>query len=429
MTGRTIAASRARHFRRRHIHLQIYDKNEIFLKTKISPQMLFSKPFNLDRTVRLVIGVAIVAVVCYLVDMLSGVLLPFVAAWLFAYMLNPVVDFVQYKMRFKNRLVSVLSVMLLLAAILVGIGAIAASSIESEVLEIQKMSQNYVQSTQKGDSYLPPAVNDLLKQFLGDMDIAEVFSVDNLKALTDDIIPKAFDLVSSSVQWIAGLVVVFFFVLYMFFILMDFHDMSNEWINLIPQNQRKFASLLMNDLGTGMDTYFRRQALISLIVGILFTIGFSIIGLPMSGAMGLLIGLLNMIPYMHTLGIIPPIIVALIQSAQTGESFWMTVLWIVVVFLVIQVIIDGVLTPNIMGRATGLRPAVILLSLSVWGALLGVTGMIIALPVTTLLNSYYQHYFVNDGTVDEMELIKQEKEKEKAERKKKSDSAENNQAK
>ena len=80
----------------------------------------------------------------------------------------------------------------------------------------------------------------------------------------------------------------------------------------------------------------------------------------------------------------------------------MMVIWIIVVFCVIQVILDGFLTPKIMGQATGLRPAVILLSLTVWGALLGITGMIIALPVTTMLTSYYRHYIINQGTVEEM---------------------------
>lgn len=361
---------------------------------------LFSKPFNLDRTVRLTLGMIVLVVSALLIDRLSGVLLPFFAAWLVAYMLNPIVDFVQYKLKVKNRLASVLIVLLLLIGVVAGVVALAANSVQSEIQKMHLMTQQYLQSSTAAET--PPIVQEYLRKLFNSIDLPALMDFGNLENLLDYVIPKAFDIVSSSLQYIAGLVVVFFFVLYMFFIMNDFHTLSQEWINLVPKKYRLFAKQMVHDLAQGMDTYFRRQALISLIVGILFSIGFAILGLPMSVAMGMLVGLLNMIPYMHTLGIIPPIIVALVQSSQEGTGFWMMVIWIIVVFCVIQVILDGFLTPKIMGQATGLRPAVILLSLTVWGALLGITGMIIALPVTTMLTSYYRHYIINQGTVEEM---------------------------
>ena len=361
---------------------------------------LFSKPFNLDRTVRLTLGMIVLVVSALLIDRLSGVLLPFFAAWLVAYMLNPIVDFVQYKLKVKNRLASVLIVLLLLIGVVAGVVALAANSVQSEIQKMHLMTQQYLQSSTAAET--PPIVQEYLRKLFNSIDLPALMDFGNLENLLDYVIPKAFDIVSSSLQYIAGLVVVFFFVLYMFFIMNDFHTLSQEWINLVPKKYRLFAKQMVHDLAHGMDTYFRRQALISLIVGILFSIGFAILGLPMSVAMGMLVGLLNMIPYMHTLGIIPPIIVALVQSSQGGTGFWMMVIWIIVVFCVIQVILDGFLTPKIMGQATGLRPAVILLSLTVWGALLGITGMIIALPVTTMLTSYYRHYIINQGTVEEM---------------------------
>jgi predicted PurR-regulated permease PerM len=63
-----------------------------------------------------------------------------------------------------------------------------------------------------------------------------------------------------------------------------------------------------------------------------------------------------------------------------------------IVFCVVQVIQDGFIVPKVMGKITGLNPAIILLSLSIWGALMGVVGMIIALPCTTILLSYYKRY-------------------------------------
>ena len=83
------------------------------------------------------------------------------------------------------------------------------------------------------------------------------------------------------------------------------------------------------------------------------------------------------------------------KSAETGQSFWRILLACFIVFVVVQGIQDLFLVPKIMGKAMGLNPAVILLSLSIWGSLLGIVGMIIALPITTLLISYYKRFILN----------------------------------
>ena len=92
---------------------------------------------------------------------------------------------------------------------------------------------------------------------------------------------------------------------------------------------------------------------------------------------------------------------ALLKTFDSGESFWWMMGSVVLVYCVVQVIQDAVVTPKVMGHIMGLSPAVILLSLSIWGYLLGVIGLIIALPATTLLLAYYRRFVVNDGVVKE----------------------------
>jgi len=82
----------------------------------------------------------------------------------------------------------------------------------------------------------------------------------------------------------------------------------------------------------------------------------------------------------------------LLRSVETGQTYGSVLLGIAIVFISIQVVEDLILTPKIMGKVTGLNPAIILLSLSVWGSLLGIVGMIIALPLTTLIMSYYKRF-------------------------------------
>ena len=169
---------------------------------------------------------------------------------------------------------------------------------------------------------------------------------------------------------------------------------------VIPKKYRHFVTELRDDVEAGMNRYFRGQALVAAIVGVLFAIGFSIIGLPLAITMGLFIGLLNLVPYLQTVGFIPVIFLALLQSMETGQSFWWFMLAVFIVFVVVQSTQDLLLVPKIMGKAMGLNPAIILLSLSVWGALFGIIGMIIALPATTLLISYYTRFVINDESFE-----------------------------
>jgi predicted PurR-regulated permease PerM len=350
------------------------------------------QPFTLDRTVRTVGGILLLAGLLLLTQRLSGVLLPFVAAWLIAYMLNPFVHFFQKHLKIKKRGLAVLLLFLIIIGLVTSIIVFATSSITNEISEMKKLISNYI--ALEHSSNLPPLLQEFLSETVYKINIDEWLDTHQIMGAIKTIIPKAFDVVSASFQYITGLVVVFIFCLYLFFILMDFDELSDNWQKFIPQKYRFFTNQLVNDLAEKMNTYFRKQALISAILGILFAIGFSILNLPMAIFMGLLVGVLNMIPYMHSLGIIPPLCIALMQSAQGGPDFWVTTLFILIVFIVNQLILDLLLTPKIMGNATGLHPAIILLALSIWGSLMGVFGMIIALPITTLIVSYYQHFII-----------------------------------
>jgi predicted PurR-regulated permease PerM len=86
----------------------------------------------------------------------------------------------------------------------------------------------------------------------------------------------------------------------------------------------------------------------------------------------------------------------MLKAADTGQNFWMVFGLAVLIFIIVQVITDMVVTPKIMGKAMGLNPAILLLSLSVWGAILGFIGLIIALPLTTLIMAYWQRYVTKE---------------------------------
>ena len=103
---------------------------------------------------------------------------------------------------------------------------------------------------------------------------------------------------------------VFLIMLYFIFILLDYEKIANGWPQLIPGKYRPFVEGLVEDVECNMNRYFRGQALIALCVGVLLAIGFKIIDFPLAVTLGLFIGVLNLIPYMQTIGIIPMLILA-----------------------------------------------------------------------------------------------------------------------
>ena len=116
----------------------------------------------------------------------------------------------------------------------------------------------------------------------------------------------------------------------------------------------------------------------------------------MAIGLGILVGIMDLIPYMHGLVLLPAAFLAALKSAETGQSFWVIFGMVLAIAAIIQVIMDAIVVPKIMGKRMGLNPTVLLLSLSVWGALLGFIGLIIALPATTMLIAYWQRYITKE---------------------------------
>ena len=223
-------------------------------------------------------------------------------------------------------------------------------------------------------------------------DFCKKESADRIGVLVQDSLPKIWSVVSQSFSMVWGLVAVFMFMVYVLFILKDYELLERGWVSLIPEKYRERVVRLTEDVEDSMSNYFRGQSLVALCVGILFSIGFVIIDFPLAIGFGLFVGLLNIVPYLQTVALVPTVFLALVKAANTGGNFWWILVAAGIVFLVVQVIQETILIPRIMNKVTGLNPAVILLSLSIWGSLLGLVGMIIALPATSLLLSYYRRF-------------------------------------
>ncbi|MBQ9340688.1 MAG: AI-2E family transporter [Paludibacteraceae bacterium] len=352
-------------------------------------------PYTRENLIRGFITVLTLVALYFLIRRLSGVLLPFCISLLVAYQMVPLVNFFQYKCRMKNRTLSVITTLVVVIGVLVGAVLLVVPMIGKELVTLSEYVQEFVTNFNASD-WLSPEIESYLENAIASMDINSLIHSDDVRAALQKIAPTLWGWVSGGMNMLSGLLVVFVCLMYIFFILIDHEQISESWPGLIPIRYRAKAQTLMTDFEQNMSAYFRGQASIAAIVGILFAIGFQIIGLPMGIVMGLIIGVLNFVPYMQALGIPFCILLGILQSVETGRPLWIVMLSIAAVFVVVQTTQDMVLTPKIMGGVTGMNPALMLLTLSIWGSLLGVIGMIIALPVTTLFVSYYKRFILKD---------------------------------
>ncbi len=347
----------------------------------------FSKPFTLDRTVRITIYALIGISIVLLFRYLSPVLLPFFIAWLIAYLLHPLVVLAQEKAKIKNRTVAVLLILTLIFALIGTLLYFLVPTLLSELAIFKDVLLQVITSDKINDnSYWQILLQDILLEIKN----SEFLNPENLMAFSSHFST----LLSGSWSVVGHIFTLFLSVLYLFFILKDYNTITNHFIGLIPEKYQIFVSTLMQDLEQGMNNYYRGQFIVVMIVSILFSIGFSIINMPIAIFMGIIVGLLNIVPYMQVIGIPPCILLMLVHAIETGTSPVYSLLALLIVFVAIQGIQDGLLVPKIMGKQMGLNAAIILLSLSIFGMLFGVIGLIIALPTTTLMISYYKRYIL-----------------------------------
>ncbi len=356
--------------------------------------MVEPKPYTFDRVVRILLSVGILAGMIWLAGYLSDVLIPFAVALLMAYLTHPLVSLVQKKI--SNRAAAVFTSLLVIIVLAVLLGWFVIPMIAGEIVQLGRIVTDLVNNSdlaEKASQQLPPDLWQVLKNFFARTDVKEFFKDINiwkiLKIVSQKVLPGVWGLITGTASFFAWLIGFFVIGLYFIFLLLDYEAVQG-WKELVPPAYRESIVGFVDDFESAMSNYFRGQAAVASICGVLFAIGFALIGLPLGILLGLFIGLLNMVPYLQIIGLIPAGLLAIMHAVQSGINVWMVLGLTGLVFVVVQLIQDGFLVPKIMGKVTGLNPAMIMLSLSIWGKLLGLLGMIIALPVTYLLLVYYR---------------------------------------
>jgi predicted PurR-regulated permease PerM len=355
------------------------------------------RSFTFDRVVQLALFAGLAWGLVLLLDYLSDVLLPFVTGLVVAYFLDPVTNRVQHviKQRVLAALFTLVSITLAVSLVVWFMVPMVGNELAEMGRTVSKMAAN-TELAQAAKEHLPENVWEEVNEILKRDDVKRYLTSDGAVQMAKDtakkLLPGVWGVLSGAANvltFITGLLVI---MLYVVFLLIDYHNMAARWRDYLPPSMRDDVSRFVEEFIQATNRYFRSQALVACCVAVLFAIGFSIIGLPLAILMGIFIGLLNMVPYLQIVGTIPCLLLAGLKALEQGDNFLGALGLVLLVFGVVQLIQETVLVSRFQGEAMGLSPAIILLSISVWGKLLGFLGLILALPLTCLGLAYYRRY-------------------------------------
>lgn len=301
---------------------------------------MIQKKITFDSFIRGILTAMVIIGILYLVNRLSGVLLPFFIAWLIAYLIYPMVIFFQNKLRLRNRVISILVVLLVLLSIITLAFVGLVPPIIEEFGKLKELLTAYFIEGSK-QAAIPGTVANFIKEHIDMLKIHEALNESNFANTMRNVLPQVWALLTQSVNIVFSVFTSFIILLYTFFILLDYEAIARGWIKLIPARHREMTVHIVTDVQDGMNKYFRGQAFVAFCVGILFSIGFLIIDFPLAIGFGLFIGLLNMVPYLQLIAFIPTVLLALLKAADTGENFWWILFCAFLVFCIVQIIQDG----------------------------------------------------------------------------------------
>lgn len=320
------------------------------------------------------------AVIIILGQSFKSVVRPFIYALVLAYILNPVVNFIEK--RKVKRIFAILIVFLSISTILISIIAIIVPKfvrdisdfVSEEIPAILNYANKVIDDFRTGNLIKMPEV------------VRDYINIDDELKKAAKIVSNAFSELSAII--VAGTGTLLDIVLtpiIAFYYLKDKDVIINSIMKLINDRRKEKLKMIAVEIDAVLGGFIRGQLVVAVFVGVLTGVGCKIIGVPHSLTIGFVAGVTNVIPYFGPwIGGILPVILAVKDSPLRA-------LWVVIVIVIIQQLESVFISPQVMSRSVGLHPLLVMFSVLLFGKAFGIIGMIIGVPLTATMIVVVKH--------------------------------------
>lgn len=318
---------------------------------------------------------AIAAALFLFVWLFNDVLLPFVVGIIIAYLLNPLM--VRMGKHSIPRTPAALLILVLFGTLITVLAILTIPPLYKETMDLAETAPRYIDSLW---DRMQPYV-EIVERNVDEENLDE-----NIRDAIKENISGALGASSALLESIlnGGLALVSFLTflivtpLVAFFMLIEWKNITNWVYGLLPRHNYDATKELCDRIDHKIAGFIRGQLLVALILGILYAIGLSVAGLRYGFLIGVVAGLLSIIPLFGSIvGLLVGVIVAWLQ---TGEFTYVAL--IAVIFMFGQFLEGNFISPKVIGSSVGLHPLWILFALLAGGSLFGIVGMLLAVPVT-----------------------------------------------
>ena len=307
-----------------------------------------------------------------------------------AYLLDPSIDRLE-----RLGLSRTLAISLLTGVVLVGLGVLFLVVIPQLQLQARQVAGRAPRWGQWLYAQLTPLLETVaapLSQYFGivlDIESLKTYAVrlwnwviSHLPGITQSILSIFQTMFTGLANFIVGVLNILLMPVLIFYLLRDFDVLHDRFYELLPPHWRPIVADWLGEIDHAVGGFLRGQFTIALILATLYAIGLSLMGVPLGAVLGIISGLANLVPYMSIVaGLLPALLLFLLSDAPSMGG----VLSIILLYVGGQLLEGVYLSPRIMGRETGLHPVVVMIAILVGGTLFGLLGIIVAVPVTAVL--------------------------------------------
>jgi len=319
----------------------------------------------------------------WIVQRLTPVLLPLAIAGIIAYLLDPIVDFLQRK-----KVPRMGAIFLVFLAALGIVGGLCAFIIPQLVVEMKDLAdqipyyrtkiilevQEWLRSSPWGQKFKDAWAAELQASL-------QSWAQSAAPAVSAWFVAQATRIAS----WFGLIIGIAMVPVYLFYLLLEKEGIKGSWTDYLPIHESRWKEevvFIITKINDYLILFFRGQVLVALCDGVLLTIGFLAIGLNYSLLLGMVAGLLSIVPFLGVaISIVPALLLALVQYGD-----WLHPALVLGVFAVVQFLEGFIISPKIMGDRVGLHPLTIILAVMIGTTLMGgIIGGILAIPLTAAL--------------------------------------------